>query len=174
MSHDRILELLAQGISPVQVVSIVGCQPAYLKSLLEDTEFASRVEAKQKEYFQEADEEAIISNKHLALEHKILKHLEAQLPTAEMRDTIRALEVISTRQEKMKSRLHKSSEFVGNKVVVNTINLTLPSHAIPEYSLSSNKEVVAIGDKVITPMSGEKVKQLFHNLKEATGEIVPV
>lgn len=163
MKNDRILNLLAQGISAVQVVSIVGCPPKYLQSLLEDTEFKAALEAEQALYFQEANEDEIIGNKYLSLEHKILKQIEAQIPNAELRDALKALEVVSNRQEKAKSR--HNAPIQGNTVNYTTVNLNLPTHAIPEYSLNSSKEVVAINGKPMAPLSGVAVKALFDSMK---------
>jgi len=164
VKNPRILDLLAQGIQIPQVLTIVGCHPTYLKSLLEDEEFKSELEAKQKEYFAEADEEVIISNRYLSLEHKLLKQIDSMIPNAEMRDVLKALDVVANRQEKAKGRLASPTER-GNTTVYQQINLTLPKHTIPEYTLNGNKEVVAIGNIGMSPMTGSKVKELFDGMK---------
>ena len=168
MSNTRILELLAQGILPSQVITIVGVSPNYLKALLEDEDFKRELELSKQKYFIEANEEVIIGNKYLSLEHKILKQIEAQIGSAELRDNIRALEVVSSRQEKSKTRIsHEtmaSNGLLGNKTV-NNITLNLPMHAIPEYVLNNNKEVVAIDSVGMSPMSGNNVKSLFDSMR---------
>lgn len=163
MKNDRILNLLAQGISPVQVVTIVGCSPAYLKSLMEQEDFQAALKEEQALYYQEADEDAVIGNKYLSLEHKILKQIEQQIPNAELRDALKALEVVSNRQEKAKSR--HNAPVQGNTVNYTTVNLSLPSHAIPEYTLNTAREVVAINGKPMAPLTGAAVKTLFDGLK---------
>lgn len=162
MKNPRILELLAQGITPSQVLSIVGCSVDFLKELLQDTEFSEELEKKKKEYFAEADEEIVIGNKYLSLEHKILKRIESELGNADMRDAIRALEVVSSRQEKSKNRMN--SGYTGDKKVVNIVNVSIPMHAIPEYTLNSNKEVISVGSVGMTPMSGSNVRELFNSI----------
>lgn len=167
MKNPRILDMLAQGINPVQVLTIVGCTKDYLLGLIKDPEFAADLEAKQKEYYQEADEELVVSNRYLALEHKLLKHIEDNIPNAEMRDVLRALDVVANRQEKAKHRMASPAER-GNTVIYQQVNLTLPKHAIPEYTLNSDKEVVAIGGVGMAPMTGAGVKELFNAM--ASGE----
>lgn len=168
MQNPRILDLLAQGVKPMQVLTIVGCTPQYLKSLLEDTEFKTLLEEKQAEYYKEADEDVVLSTRYLSLEHKILNTIEQQIGSAELRDNIKALEVVAKRQEAAKSRHNSPSE---SKVVINTINLNLPAHAIPEYTLNSNREVVAIGNTAMAPMTGNAVKNLFQSIKDGVKEV---
>ena len=162
MQNPRILDLLAQGVKVMQVLTIVGCTPQYLKNLLEDPEFKADLETKQQEYFKEADEDVVLSTRYLSLEHKILNTIEQQIGSAELRDNIKALEVVAKRQEAAKSRHNPVGD---SKVVINTINLNLPAHAIPEYTLNSNREVVAIGNTAMAPMTGNAVKNLFDSLK---------
>ena len=168
MQNPRVLDLLAQGLLPSQVLSIVGISPNYLKELIENEEFKKELENKKQEYYKEADEEAIIGNKYLSLEHKILKQIEAQIGSAELRDNIRALEVVSSRQEKSKTR-QSHAEMAQNGAFkttnVNNIVLNLPMHAIPEYVLNSNKEVVAIDNVGMAPMTGNNVKSLFDAMR---------
>lgn len=164
MQNPRILDLLAQGVKPMQVLTIIGCTPQYLKSLLEDEEFKTDLEKKQTEYFKEADEDVVLSTRYLSLEHKILNTIEQQIGSAELRDNIKALEVVAKRQESAKNRSGGVGE--GNsRVVINTINLNLPAHAIPEYTLNSNKEVIAIGKTAMAPMTGNAVKNLFDSIR---------
>jgi tRNA A37 N6-isopentenylltransferase MiaA len=164
MQNPRILDLLAQGVKPMQVLTIVGCTPQYLKSLLEDIEFKTDLEKKQAEYFKEADEDVVLTTRYLSLEHKILNTIEQQIGTAELRDNIKALEVVAKRQEQAKNRSGGAGEG-ASRVVINNISLNLPAHAIPEYRLNSNKEVVAIGNTAMAPMTGNAVKALFDSIK---------
>lgn len=170
-SNARILDFLAQGIAPIQVLSIVGCSPQYMNSLLKNEEFMKEVEEARKPYLVHANEDEIVTNKYLSLEHKILKQIENQVESADLKDAIRALEVVSNRQEK---RMTRKAMPTGESRVTNVINLVLPSHAIPEYTMNSTKEVIAIDDKLMAPMTSEGVKGLFKDMQENIKTVVSI
>lgn len=165
-ANKRILDLLAQGMTPVQVVNITGSSPQYLSTLVKDPEFMAALEEARKPFLKEADEEELISVKYLSLEHQILRQIENQIPSAELRDAVRALEVVSTRQEKRASRALALMQNDKPLKVVNNIILTLPNHAIPEYQLNSEKEVIAINQKGMSPMNSANVKALFASKQQ--------
>lgn len=166
LAHKRILDLLAQGMNPQQVINITGSSPAFLSTLLKDPDFLTALEEARKPFLKEADEEAIVSNKYLSLEHKILNQIESQIVSAELKDAVRALEVVATRQEKRASRALLLAENSKPLRTVNNIILNLPSHAIPEYLMNSAKEVIAINDKGMSPMPSAEVKNLFKNMQQ--------
>lgn len=173
LGNKRILDFLAQGIPPQQVLTIVGCTPKHINSLLQDVGFMAAVAEARKPYLVEANEEDIISNKHLSLEHKILSQIESQIGNAELRDAIRALEVVSNVRDKKAARKHTAPQ--SNVTNIQMIALNLPPHAIPEYSLNSNREVVAIDQNVMAPMTSNSVRDLFKGMQEGmkTVQAVP-
>lgn len=169
--HTRIASFLARGLRPEQVSAIVGCTPAYISQLRATPEFNLLVDSLVPTA-QEGDsvEEDILLSKHQALEHKILTQLESALPYAEVRDLTKALEVVGTRQDKIAARkqaARTSSSLYGPQVAV-TVSLTLPAHAVPEYTISSQKEITAIGDRLMSPLSSDGVRSLFARIKEST------
>lgn len=163
MMNERIADFLAQGMTPTQVYSIVGCAPALINELIKDPTFMEAVKEKSTRYLQEADEDEIVTNKYLSLEHKILKKIEVDIGNADIRDAIRALEVVGNRQEKRMSR--KTAPTPNANPNINIAILNLPAHTIPEYVMNANKEVVAINNKAMTPMSSAGVKQMFDTMK---------
>lgn len=165
MSHRRIVEFLAQGMTPAQVVSIVGCQPAYFNSLMKDESFRKEVEEAAKPYLEQANEEEVLSNKHLSLEHKILNKIEGLLAGAEMKDVTRALEVVGNRQDKIANRKVGFNPNLSSVNVVH-VSLNLPAHAIPEYTLSNTSEVTTIGNTAMNPLPSASVRELFKHRAE--------
>lgn len=163
---DRILAYLGQGVKPADVASIVGCSPSYVSQLLSNEEFKTQVVSLRTDATKETSEDKVLTNRYLAMEHKLLGAMESQLAFAELPAITRALEVVANRQEKRLSRLQAPAlvQPVNAQVVV---QLTLPSHAIPEYSINQAKEVVAIDNKAIAPLSAEGVKNLFLQKKAA-------
>jgi hypothetical protein len=166
MSNERIIAFLAQGTPAVEVMNITGVSSAYMKGLLADPEFLKEVEEKAKGYLKEADEEEIVSNKYLSVEHKILKAIEGQVGTAELGDLTRALQVVANRQDKVASRKAGFNPNGQNTTTINQVILNLPQHAIPEYVLNSNKEVVQINDRTMNPMNSKTVQGLFEGMRE--------
>lgn len=177
--YEKILSLLAQGLAPMQVVSIVGCSPAKLKAILEDEDFKKELEERKNEYLVEVKEEQIVNNKYLALEHKILAQIEANIPAADMKESVRALEVVSNRQDRMAKRASPITN--GNTNTHNTfVTINMPVHALPEYHLNSSNEIIAT-EKIVdgkkelvsmSPMAGHKVKELFAARKQSAGNTI--
>ena len=161
--RDRILDYMAQGLKAVQVASIVGCSASYISQLGKDEKFLEELKAKMGEFQAKPDEDKALTNKYMAIEHRILNAMDSQMELAELPALTRALEVIGNRQEKRALRLQAP---VGPNHTVNIVNITLPSHAIPEYTLNSQKEVVSIGEKVIAPMNSAGVQALFQQRKQ--------
>lgn len=164
-NNKRIINLLAQGIPPQQVVSIVGVSIPYMNSLLSNDEFKSAVEEEKKPYLKEANEEEVISNRHIALEHKVLDAISANIGSADMRDAVRALEVLGKRQDSIRDRKNGNIESKLNTLTINHINLTLPAHAVPEIIRNSSNEIVGIGERTMSPMPSNNVKNLFNALQ---------
>jgi transcriptional regulator with XRE-family HTH domain len=166
----RIASYLAQGLKPSQVCSIVGVTAAYISQLLKeakenpDGEFAKLLQeyaSKEAEVF---SEDKALTNKYMSIEHTILNAIEGQLAFAELPALSRALEVVANRQEKRLQRLTAPRDPNGT-VIHNVIQLTIPAHAIPEHVISSNKEVVAIGNQQLAPLSADGVKNLFSQIQ---------
>jgi transcriptional regulator with XRE-family HTH domain len=166
----RIASYLAQGLKPSQVCSIVGVTAAYISQLLKeasanaDCEFARLLKeysTKEEEAF---SEDKALTNKYMSIEHKVLDAIESQMSFAELPALTRTLEVIANRQEKRLQRLTAPRDPNGT-VIHNVIQLTIPAHAIPEHVISSNKEVVAIGNQQLAPLSADGVKSLFSQIQ---------
>lgn len=164
MNLDRIATLLASNLPANQVASIVGVSPARISQIAGTAEFKELLAAKQIEVADKDDEETAITNKYMAAEHMLLNQVMDLAPISELRDVTAALRVVAERQERAKSRINPV--FQGTVVnQQNVINLSLPAHAIPEIHLSKTKEVLAIGDSTLAPMTSKGVTDLFASLK---------
>lgn len=166
---ERILTYLAQGLKPAQVSSILGVSPGYISQLLSQEDFKESLKEARTVALKEGDTDIALTNKYTAVEHALLNAMEGQMAIAELPALARALEVIGTRQEKRAQRLAQPvGQNTNNQVVV---NITLPSHAIPElsapnYQLNAQREVVSVDNKTIAPLSSSGVKSLFAALIE--------
>lgn len=170
MNLDRIASLLASGIKPAQVATIIGVTPARISQLLSpetgSKELQNLIALKQASIEKEDIEESSISAKYTAAEHTLINQIIEMAPASELRDITAALRVVSERQEKMKART------LGTKApassVVQIVSVHLPSHALPtqDVTMTSQNEVIAIGEQTLAPLPATAVTNLFSEMKE--------
>ena len=170
MNLDRITSLLASGLKPAQVATIIGVTPARISQLLSQEGFQLSLQAKLAVQEKEDIEEQAISAKYNAAEHALVNQVIEMAPTAELRDVTAALRVVAERQEKMKTRTSVQAPILHQQLTVVSVNL--PAHAlrIPEVHLNPAKEVVAIGEQQLAPMTSTAVTDLFTKLSKKKGE----
>lgn len=174
---QRILGFIMKGLSDTQIASIIGSTPSYIGQLRkQDTEFMEALEEAQQaadlaaaDSTPEQAEEELVTAKYLSLEHAILKQMEQKLEGAELRDVTRALEVVSSRQEKRADRLSREKHpSIGAQTQVAIV--MLPSHAMqalnaPAVQFNEQGEIIAVGDKSMAPMAAASVRQMFADMK---------
>lgn len=166
MQVERIATLLAAGLPHTSVATIVGISPARVSQLLKEPEFLLIFEAKKAETEKKDQEEVSLSGKYLAAEHVLLNQVMAMAHVSELRDVTAALRVVAERQEKAKSRMNP---IIQSAPVYNTIvQLSLPAHATPELSYAQNREVIAIENRNLAPLSSSGVLSLFKGLDSDT------
>lgn len=162
MQTARIAALLASGLPHTSVATIVGISPARISQLLQTDDFKLILAEKQAESSKKDQEEVSLSAKYLEAEHILLKQVVEMAPVSELRDVTAALRVVAERQEKAKSRMNP---IVSQQAVYNTIvQLSLPAHATPELSYAHNREVIAIENRNLAPLSSSGVLNLFKGL----------
>jgi len=173
MQTERIATLLASGLPASSVATIVGLSPARIAQLQKEPEFALILSAKQVEVKDKDQEELSISAKYLEAEHFLIKQVIEMAPASGLRDVVGALRVVAERQEKAKSRVNP---IVQSSPVYNTlVQLQLPAHAVPRptVNFTSTKEVIAIENRNLAPLSSKGVVSLFQSLdtvKPAIGD----
>lgn len=187
MDKKRIANFLLRGLKPAQVASIVGCTPSYILQLQKDDEEFKAIlgELLPKVEAEQDLEDEILAAKYLSVEHKVLHQIEQALPmTGEIRDLSRALEVIGNRQEaRLKRQMlarHPQGLLGEDGRATLTVSLSLPAHAIPEYTINAQKEITSIAKKPLNPLSSQGVKALFDTLSgrakqaiEGSAELIP-
>ena len=139
MNIDRITTLLASGLKPSNVASIVGCSPARISQLAQEEHFQNLLAAKIAELEADDVEEKTLSAKYLSAEHTLLNQIIEMAPVSELRDVTAALRVVAERQEKAKTRLNPVQ---GTTIINQTVQIAVPSHTLPEISLTKDLEVI--------------------------------
>lgn len=173
---DRIRNLLISGLKPSEIASIVGCTPSYVSQLLADAEFKASVQEGIIAAQAEKTEEDHIDNRYQNLEHKILSSVEESLSEASLMEKVRALEMINKRQDSRHAR--KNPAPTGPIVNVNVVSLALPQQALlhraPIVQMNGNKEIVAIDNQPLAPLSSDGVKNLFAQITASKQEAAAV
>ena len=164
MNNEQAATLLASGLKPTNVASILGCSPSAISQLQNNPEFLRIYEVKRIEAEEEDIEEKALSAKYHAAEHQLLDQVLAMAPVSELRDVTNALRVVAERQDKAKTRLNPIQ--AGHTVVQQVINLTIPAHTIPEVILTQEKEVQAINQLHLAPLTSEGVTNLFSAMRK--------
>ena len=169
MNIERIASLLANGLKPANVATIVGCTPAYISQLSKtNQDFQNILASKQAEADKEVGEDITLGVKYQAAEHTLLDRIMELSSSAEMRDLTNALRVVSERQERVKARLNPIIE--GQAITQNVIQISIPSHALPELCMTKDQEVLSVNNLNLAPLTSNGVINLFKNMKENQDE----
>lgn len=171
IQQQRIATFLAQGLKPVQIASIVGVTASYISQLCGEGGPEGFIEAvKGKAIGQQEEgvsEEELISSKYLAIEHKLLNAMESAMMGAELPALTGALKAIIDRQERRAAR--KAGIMVPGGMQNTQVNITvlqLPSHAVPEYQVNGQGQVLAVDGQCLSPMNSNAVKSLFKDKRQ--------
>lgn len=169
MNVERAAVLLASGLHPSQVATIIGCSPGRISQLLKEPSFQLLLSSKEAELStKEQDiEEIALSNKYNATEHLLLSQIMQVAPGAELRDLTNALRVVAERQERMKARTLGTKAPATSQVNM-VVSVSLPSHALPKpvVERNSQNEVLAVGDQTLAPLPAKAVTALFEKMKK--------
>ena len=163
MNIERITTLLASGLKPSNVASIVGCSPARISQLAQEEHFQNLLAAKIAELEADDVEEKTLSAKYLSAEHTLLNQIIEMAPVSELRDVTAALRVVAERQEKAKTRLNPVQ---GTTIINQTVQIAVPSHTLPEISLTKDLEVISVNTLNLAPLTSEGVTNLFKSMKQ--------
>lgn len=168
MNTERVATLLASGLSVSSVASIIGVSPGRISQIKEEPGFSDLYAGKVAETETKDAEEVAISARYLEAEHLLLKQVIQMAPLSELRDVTAALRVVAERQEKSKMRTNPIMQ--GGPVYNTVVQLSLPTHAVPELQFSATKEVISIQDRALTPLSSRGVVNLFAAMDADKGK----
>lgn len=186
--QDRIAGLLVQGMKPAMVASIVGCDASYISQLLKDEAFLYHLQELNKELENgESVEDAspedrkqetlFLADKMLAAEHHALDKILKEMPYLSGRDAVVALDVIGKRKDATLAQAYGPKGILqpsqigqpGHTTV--QVTLTVPNICIPELTLSSNNEIISIGERSVAAMPTATLKQMLAKADEPPLEV---
>ena len=169
MNQERVATLLASGLKPSNVASIVGCSPARISQLLQEEGFKNLLANKSAEVEASDVEEKTLNAKYHAAEHSLLNLILEMAPTAELRDVTNALKVVSERQDKLKTRMNPVQQ--GNVITQQFVQINIPVHSLPEVVINEQRQILSINEQNLAPMTSEGVTSLFKGMKNEPARI---
>jgi hypothetical protein len=181
--QDRIAGLLAQGMAPSLVASLVNVDPSYISQLLKDEAFLYCLQELKTELAEEAienleeqrHEEALYYIDRLAAtEHSILDKITKELSYMTGREALLALDVVGKRREAMQTGLQKQKALSGigdlpPGSTVRLVEIEIPNICVPELTFTDNREIIAIGNKSVNPMPAARLQKILSG-QEVTYE----
>lgn len=162
---DQILEYLSLGVKPAQVCTIVGCTPAYVSQLLKDEDFVAKLNEAVQNLPEDAGEKRLDA-KYESVEHDILGAMQSAIASAELPALSQALKVIGDRQNVR--RVQKNPALSQPSTQINVVSLIVPVRQNippPVIEMNEKKEVIAVGNVAMAPLSSDGVKALFNKLR---------
>jgi hypothetical protein len=154
IDQDYVIRLLAQNVPTTQIAAAVGCDPSYISQLKSDPTIQSHVEAQKSE----ATLEDIKFDDMLArAEQLALERIEKTLPFANMMQSLAALKILNSarrRNEKI-----DMPQTVTNNL---TVNLTLPTTAMPRFVTNSNNEIIEVEGQTMLSATPRSLDSLLN------------
>jgi len=156
---DKIKALLGQGHSAELVSTILGCDPSYISQLLENEAFRNEVSELRVIALQAATTR---DRKWDELEDKLLDKLHASADfVIKPREIAMLLSMANA--AKRRGTTTQESITINNKIVT----LVIPEKLNMNFSLSSNNQVIAVGEKSMMTIPSNKIQNLADKVQEA-------
>lgn len=173
---ERIARLLAKGLKPSIVATMVGCSPSYLSNLTADPDFRLAVEeirvATSEETSTRASETEVLKDRLLALEHQVVSKLEDRLEFMPERELIALFDRIGNRRDKLEpvTAVIESATLGADGQPTKLVRISVPTICAPDLTIGSNNEIIAIGSRSVNPMPTEALRKLLDADTEPEAE----
>jgi len=165
---------MSSGLRAAQISSIVGISPARISQIATTEEFKLILADKKVDAEKQDAEDMAIAAKYLSAEHLLINQILDMAPSAELRDVTNALKVVSERQLlRNKAASMNGTATTTNIVAQQIVQISLPIHALPEYYISQEREVISIDNQNLAPLSSTGVTSLFENMRAKAAENAP-
>lgn len=150
---DKIIEFLCHGVPTLQIAEAVGCDPSYVSQIKALPEVAERIAAS----VTAATVEDIQHDDRMdRVEQLALERIERTIQFANFGQALAAFKVLNTAERRNRPSASSQPNITNNL----TVNLTLPSVALPNYVKNSKNEIIEVEGKTMltaTPRSLDAV-----------------
>lgn len=170
-TENRVMELLASGVTVPQVAAAIGISESRIAQLLSNDLFASELGTRR---FKALAKHNARDSEYDDIEDKLIKQLKDTLPMLMQPEKIlRAIQVINA----AKRRGTSSTGAITEKQTV--IKLTLPIQVLNKFSTNASNQVVTVetGRKIqsmVTVQSGHMTTLVDKHKAERLATLLPV
>lgn len=168
MDLHQVATFLAQGYKAEKVSRMLGISPSTLSETIKTPEFLEIFEP-----LKLAHVDTRRDAKYNELEEKVLKKLENEIEFAEIPNLVRVLDSISRYRQ---TKLPTPVGGLTNQGIINLtqrITLTLPEHAKHQLVINERGEIVAFGERSLTPLPTTAVLDVFKEIETSQESIFP-
>ena len=163
MDRNKAVHFLSLGLSPSQVASIVGVSPGRISQLLAEPEIKEMVLLKELENSEKNAEDQRVEAKILSVKNSLLDSMASRSNEATFMELSRAFEIVCRAEALKKNPIPLQGVNVFNGV---TVQIALPQRTLnEEIQITSDREVIAIGDRALAPLSAGQVTALFGRMR---------
>ena len=154
IDQDLVIRLLAQNVPTAQIAAAAGCDPSYVSQLKADETIQFRVAAERSE----ATLEDIKFDDMLArAEQLALERIEKTLPFANMMQSLAAFKILNTAKRRNEAAVETTT--VTNNL---TVNLTLPTTAMPRFVTNSANEIIEVEGQTMLSATPRSLDSLLN------------
>ena len=163
---DQIIELLAQGIPTSQIAAAVGCTDAYVSQLKADPEVQTEL---AKLRVAGSAEDARFDATLERAETLALNKIETNLPFANMGQALAAFKILNSAR-----RRKDGFQQVDSGATTINVNLTIPSIAIPRYTVNAQSEIIDVAGQTMLTMAPKSLDQILAARAAANLPQIPI
>lgn len=161
---EQIIELLAQNIPTSQIAAAIGCSDSYVSQLRSDPEIQTQL---AKIGVEITAKDAAFDKTLERAEELALSKIEKNLPFANMQQALAAFKILNSARK-------RKDAFAPIDMGATTINvnLTLPAHAIPKYTINAKAEIIEVeGQTMLTATAKSLDNILLARTAALTGNL---
>lgn len=162
-NHDKqkmIFELLIRGSSQTEAARIADVSIGYVSQLLSEPQFAAEVAQRKAITMQDASAREERANRiygmNMDLEEKILENLKRQVNFMKPHEQMKLLQIVSTKKAPPPPPVIPNQ----NNQNATLVTIAVSQTANTQFVMNNNKEIVAVGDVALSPMSPAQLKDL--------------
>lgn len=158
-TKKMVLELLVRGASHADAARVADVSIGYITQLMSEPEFAKEVAVRKAatmaDFTTREDRASKIYEMHLTLEEKILQNLTRQVNFMKPGEQLKLLQVVSAKKAPPSPPVLPNA---GQNATLVTISVAQTNNS--QFVMNSNKQIVAVGDTTLAPMSANQLKEM--------------
>lgn len=150
---DQIIEFLSQNIPTSQIAAAVGCTDAYVSQLKSDPDIQTILAQRSVE---SSVKDAAFDTTLERAEFLALEKIEKNLPFANMGQALAAFKVLNGARRRQDAL---NGVDMGGTTI--NVNLTIPTHAIPKYTVNAQSEIVDVAGQTMLTVAPKTLDQIL-------------